>query len=127
MKLRDAMVAPIGQPSITIVSARPATTGDRPSTTCTYIGSALGATFFGAVFNFGLVRHNGGISVPEEQLRDLLQGTAVSDVGEAGLRLAVGSSLHLTFVVMLAMSGVILALALLLPRQGMSVRAIEAR
>ncbi|WP_177142919.1 MDR family MFS transporter [Variovorax sp. YR216] len=91
------------------------------------LGSALGATFFGAVFNFGLVRHNGGISVPEEQLRDLLQGTAVSGIGEAGLRLAVGSSLHLTFVVMLAMSGVILALALLLPRQGMSVRAVEAR
>ena len=27
-KLRDAMVAPIGHPSITIVSASPATTGD---------------------------------------------------------------------------------------------------
>jgi MFS family permease len=83
------------------------------------LGSALGATFFGAVFNFGLVRRNGGVAIPEEQLRQLLQGAALPDVSEAGLRLALGSALHLTFVAMLAVSLVIIALALLLPRQGL--------
>jgi MFS family permease len=83
------------------------------------LGSALGATFFGAVFNFGLVRQNGGVGIAEDQLRQLLQGAALPDVREAGLRLALGSALHLTFVAMLAVSLVIIALALLLPRQGL--------
>ena len=38
VKLRAASVAPIGQPSTIIVSANPATSVDRPSTPCTYIG-----------------------------------------------------------------------------------------
>jgi MFS family permease len=83
------------------------------------LGSAIGAAFFGAVFNFGLVRQHGGVGIPEDQLRQLLQGSAVPDVGEAGLRLALGSALHLTFVAMLAVSLVIVALALLLPRNGL--------
>jgi MFS family permease len=90
------------------------------------LGSALGATFFGAVFNFGLVRQNGGSAIPEEQLRDLLQGNAVPGLGEAGLRAAIGSSLHLTFVVMLVLCLVLVLLALLLPREGLGARARPA-
>jgi hypothetical protein len=83
------------------------------------LGSALGATFFGAVFNFGLARQNGGVSVPEAQLRQLLQGLPVADANEASLRMALGGSLHLTFMSMLVVSLVIVALVLMLPRDGL--------
>jgi MFS family permease len=83
------------------------------------LGSALGATFFGAVFNFGLARQNGGVSVPEAQLRQLLQGLPVADANEASLRIALGGSLHLTFMSMLVVSLVIVALVLMLPRDGL--------
>jgi MFS family permease len=88
------------------------------------LGSALGATFFGAVFNFGLTRRDGGMLFTDDQLRQLLQGGASSSSAatDAGIRLALGGSLHLTFVMMLAVGLGVLALAFLLPREGMEMR-----
>jgi len=83
------------------------------------LGSALGATFFGAVFNFGLSRAHGGTTIPEDQLRQLLQGSGMADMAEAGLRLAIGSALHLTFVSMLLVSLAMVLLALMLPKAGL--------
>ena len=80
------------------------------------LGSALGATLFGAIFNYGLTSRNGGVAFTDEQLRALLQ-TSSSALGsaQAGLRDSMGSSLHLTFIAMFAISLVIVVLALLLP------------
>jgi MFS family permease len=84
------------------------------------LGSALGATFFGAVFNFGLTRTDGGAAVfSGDQLRELLQGTSTPGIAETGVRMALGSSLHLTFVAMLAISLLIVVLAFMLPREGL--------
>ena len=85
------------------------------------LGSALGATFFGAIFNFGLTRSNGGAMISEEQLRRLLQGTAhdIATAGETAVRVALGSSLHLTFLAMLVITLGIVALAFVLPKEGL--------
>lgn len=80
------------------------------------LGSALGATVFGAVFNFGL-KHADGESITDDRLRMLLQGLHVSAASEAGMRSILANSLHLTFVTMLVVSLAIAALAFLLPRQ----------
>jgi len=89
------------------------------------LGSALGATFFGAVFNFGLTRANGGVLISETQLRELLGAVpnAAAAAGQAGIRMALGSSLHTTFVAMLVVALGIVALALLLPREGLGKAA----
>jgi hypothetical protein len=91
------------------------------------LGSALGATFFGAIFNFALVRQHGGVAIPEDQLRQFLQGTSVDAATHAGIRLALGSSLHLTFVALLLTSLGMVALALLLPRQRPLAAVAESR
>jgi MFS family permease len=90
------------------------------------LGSALGATFFGAIFNFGLTRQDGGVAFTEDQLRQLLQGTSTPSVSETGLRMALGGSLHLTFVAMLVISLAIVVLAMLLPKEGLEQRAGDA-
>lgn len=79
------------------------------------LGSALGATVFGAVFNFGLKHADAG-AITDERLRMLLQGLHVSAASEASMRAALAASLHLTFVTMLVVSLAIGALAFLLPR-----------
>ena len=83
------------------------------------LGSALGAAFFGAVFNFGLTRGDGSMMFTDDQLRLLLQGVQGSVAGDAGIRLALGNSLHLTFLMMLVVSLGVVALALLLPKEGL--------
>jgi MFS family permease len=93
------------------------------------LGSALGAAFFGAIFNVGLSRANGGAMISEDQLRQLLQGTqggAVATVGDAGIRAALAGSLQFTFLVMLVVTLGIVALALVLPRQGLGSRLGES-
>ncbi|RYZ09960.1 MAG: MFS transporter [Comamonadaceae bacterium] len=80
------------------------------------LGSALGATLFGAVFNLGLARSGDGAAFSDAQLRALLQGTHGTAATEAGLRLALGGALHLTFVSMLMFSLLIIVLALCMPR-----------
>jgi len=91
------------------------------------LGSALGAAFFGAVFNFGLTHSDGRPMFSDEQLRMLLQGMHGSVAGDSAIRLALGGSLHLTFVAMLVVSLGVIALALLLPREGLvESRAVAA-
>ncbi|MDB5826160.1 MAG: transporter [Variovorax sp.] len=92
------------------------------------LGSALGATFFGAVFNYGLTRGTAigaaGGAFTEDQLRQLLQGTVSSASSELAIRLSLASSLHLTFVTMLVISLAIVALAFLLPRHGLDTQPL---
>lgn len=89
------------------------------------LGSALGATFFGAIFNFGLSRANGGTMISEEQLHRLLQGTHGAEAvttADTSLRNALAGSLQFTFLVMLAVTLGIVVLAIVLPRQGLGSR-----
>ena len=93
------------------------------------LGSALGATFFGAVFNYGLTQAataGGGGLFTEDQLRQLLQGTLSSSSSEMALRLSLAGSLHMTFVTMLVISLAIVALAFLLPRHGLEIPPLAA-
>lgn len=83
------------------------------------LGSALGATFFGAVFNFGLTRQGSAVSISDDQLRRLLEGLPHAGFDAVAARLLLGSSLHLTFVAMLAISALMLVLILMLPRRGL--------
>ncbi len=78
------------------------------------LGSTFGATVFGAVLNFGLLRlgHAGASS---DQLRELLeQGSEAA--GESGLRAALEQSLHLTFTSMFAVALMVAAAAFLVPK-----------
>ena len=93
------------------------------------LGSALGAAFFGAIFNVGLSRANGGALVSEEQLRQLLQGAhggAVPTVSDIAIRAALAGSLQFTFLMMLVVTLGIVVLALMLPRHGLGLRTSEA-
>jgi len=85
------------------------------------LGSTLGATALGAVFNYGLIHTHGVGAVSADQLRALL-ATPVGMVGDNAVMLALHQSLHLTFWVMLVMTFGIVLLALLVP----SVRIREA-
>jgi hypothetical protein len=64
------------------------------------LGSTLGASFLGAVLNYGLLHSTGGASVSAEQLRELLNGTSDVAAAAASIRAALQESLHLTFVAM---------------------------
>jgi len=81
------------------------------------LGSALGAAFFGAVFNVGLAHHNGGVSIPDEELRSLLQGLSSFAPGKAAVREALNGSLHLTFLALLAIALVAAVLSYFLPKE----------
>ncbi|GAC1608791.1 MAG: hypothetical protein NVS3B2_18390 [Ramlibacter sp.] len=74
------------------------------------------------MFNFGLTRRDGAMAFTDDQLRLLLQGTHTSAISEAGIRTALGSSLHLTFMTMLVASLGIVALALMRPKEGLASR-----
>jgi MFS family permease len=92
---------------------------ERGSVTASYLfarslGSTFGATVFGAVLNFGLLR-SGHAGATSEQLRQLLeQGSAA--VGEPGLRAALEQSLHLTFVSMFGVALLVGATMFLVPK-----------
>jgi MFS family permease len=92
---------------------------ERGSVTASYLfarslGSTFGATVFGAVLNFGLLR-SGHAGATSEQLRQLLeQGSEV--VGEPGLRAALEQSLHLTFVSMFGVALMVAATLFLMPK-----------
>ena len=87
------------------------------------LGSTFGATVFGAVLNFGLLRlgHAGASS---DQLRELLERGRREAAGEFGLRAALEQSLHLTFISMFAVALMVAATAFLVPKV---VFAPEAR
>jgi hypothetical protein len=60
------------------------------------LGSTLGVTLLGAVFNFGISRHVGAL-VTSEQLRHLLDAPRDFTVTGVAARVALQSSLHMTF------------------------------
>ena len=60
------------------------------------LGSTLGVTLLGAVFNFGISRHASAL-VTSEQLRHLLDAPRDFTLTSAATRVALQSSLHMTF------------------------------
>jgi MFS family permease len=98
---------------------------ERGSVTASYLfarslGSTFGATVFGAVLNFGLLRlgHAGASS---DQLRQLLEGGSAG-AADSGLRAALEQSLHLTFVSMLLVALMVAATAFLVPKVSFAPR-----
>ncbi len=92
---------------------------ERGSVTASYLfarslGSTFGATVFGAVLNFGLLR-SGHAGATSEQLRQLLEQGSEA-MGEPGLRAALEQSLHLTFVSMFGVSLMVAATMFLVPK-----------
>jgi MFS family permease len=92
---------------------------ERGSVTASYLfarslGSTFGATVFGAVLNFGLLR-SGHAGATSEQLRQLLEQGSEA-LGEPGLRAALEQSLHLTFVSMFGVSLLVAATLFLVPK-----------
>jgi MFS family permease len=73
------------------------------------LGSTIGATLFGAVFNYGLSHAAGLGAVTADQLRQLLGGPAGTVVNSSAVRAALHQSLHLTFssIVVIALMSVI--------------------
>jgi MFS family permease len=84
------------------------------------LGSTFGATVFGAVLNFGLMRS--GAAVTSDELRRLLERGSAGPGGDAGLRAALEQSLHLTFVSMFAIALMVAATAFLVPRVAFAAR-----
>jgi MFS family permease len=102
---------------------------ERGSVTASYLfarslGSTFGATVFGAVLNFGLLR-SGHAGATSDQLRDLLQQGSEA-VGEPGLRAALEQSLHLTFVSMFAIALMGAATLFLVPKVSFAARRAPA-
>jgi MFS family permease len=60
------------------------------------LGSTLGVTLLGAVFNFGIARHAGAL-VTSAQLRHLLDAPRDFTFNDVATRVALQSALHLTF------------------------------
>ncbi len=92
---------------------------ERGSVTASYLfarslGSTFGATVFGAVLNFGLLR-SGHAGATSEQLRQLLEQGSQA-LGEPGLRAALEQSLHLTFVSMFGVALMVAAALFLVPK-----------
>jgi MFS family permease len=92
---------------------------ERGSVTASYLfarslGSTFGATVFGAVLNFGLLR-SGHVGATSEQLRQLLEQGSEA-IGEPGLRAALEQSLHLTFASMFAVSLMVAGAMFLVPK-----------
>jgi len=82
------------------------------------LGSTFGATVFGAVLNFGLMRS--GVAVTSDELRQLLErGSAGAD---SALRAALEQSLHITFGCMFAIALMVAATAFLVPRVAFAAR-----
>jgi MFS family permease len=99
---------------------------ERGSVTASYLfarslGSTFGATVFGAVLNFGLLR-SGHAGVSSDQLRQLLEQGSRAATGDAGLRAALERSLHLTFVSMFAIALMVAATAFLAPKVAFAAR-----
>ncbi|MGH6798562.1 MAG: MFS transporter, partial [Roseiarcus sp.] len=99
---------------------------ERGSVTASYLfarslGSTFGATVFGAVLNFGLLR-SGHARVSSDQLRRLLEQGSADAAGDPGLRAALEQSLHLTFVSMFAIALMVAAAAFLAPKVAFAAR-----
>ncbi len=80
------------------------------------LGSTFGATIFGAVLNFGLMHSGATGYVTSDQLRRLLERGSQGSAADAALRVALGQSLHLTFVAMFAIALMVAATAAFVPK-----------
>jgi EmrB/QacA subfamily drug resistance transporter len=78
------------------------------------IGSTLGATLFGAVFNYGLSHFEGVGPISSDQLRELLESPG-SPGRTTNIQMGLDHALHITFWVMLMISLTIVFVALLVP------------
>ena len=79
------------------------------------LGSTLGATVFGAVLNFGL-RHSPYLPAGgADQLRHVLDAPGGQVAADAGVRLALQQSLHLTFVALLVVALAVVVSMLFVP------------
>ena len=101
---------------------------ERGSVTAAYmfartLGSAFGATVFGAVLNFGLMRA-GLASVAPDELRRLLEGGDAA--GDQVLRAALEASLRTTFVAMFVIALLVAATAALVPKVTFAARRAPA-
>ena len=99
---------------------------ERGSVTASYLfarslGSTFGATAFGAVLNFGLLRW-GRAGVSSDQLRRLLEQGSSDAASDPGLRAALEQSLHLTFVSMFLVALMVAATAFLVPKVSLAPR-----
>jgi hypothetical protein len=99
---------------------------ERGSVTASYLfarslGSTFGATVFGAVLNFGLLR-SGHAGASSDQLRELLERGASEAAGETGLRASLEQSLNLTFVSMVAIALMAAATLFLVPKVSFAAR-----
>jgi EmrB/QacA subfamily drug resistance transporter len=79
------------------------------------LGSTLGATAFGAVFNYGLAHAKGVGAVTSDQLRQLLEAPPDTIGSHTAVLAALQQSLHFTFWGMFVISLTIVLLALLVP------------
>ena len=98
---------------------------ERGSGTASYLfarslGSTFGATVFGAVLNFGLLR-SGHAGASSDQLRELLERGSEA-TGDTGLRAALDQSLHLTFISMFAVALMVAAALFLVPKVSFAAR-----
>jgi MFS family permease len=96
---------------------------ERGSVTAAYLfartlGSTFGATVFGAVLNFWLLRAGLG-AVTSEQLRELFDGGAASN---GVLKAALDGSLRVTFVSMFVVALLVAATAALVPKVKFAAR-----
>jgi len=101
---------------------------ERGSVTSSYLfartlGSTFGATVFGAVFNMGLMRSGMG-AVTSDELRRLLEGGAAA--ANVGLRSALETSLHVTFVSMFVVAVLVALTAALVPKVVFVARRVLA-
>jgi MFS family permease len=104
---------------------------ERGSVTASYLfarslGSTLGATVFGAVLNFGLMRSAGAGAVTSDDLRRLLERASDGAAGASALRGALEQSLHLTFVAMFLMALLVAAAAALVPKVAFAAKRVPA-
>jgi EmrB/QacA subfamily drug resistance transporter len=87
------------------------------------LGSTLGATVLGTVLNFGLGHTRELGAVDASRLQRLLEASPDGLGSDAAVRLALHQSLHHTFWAMLAMSLLIVAVALRVPKVAIGRRA----
>jgi MFS family permease len=79
------------------------------------IGSTLGATLFGGVVNFGLAHAQGLGPVKADELRQLLDNAAEHFGDSASVLMVLHQALHTTFVVMLMVTLISVAVAWFVP------------
>jgi hypothetical protein len=91
------------------------------------LGSTFGATIFGAVLNYGLMRSGAVDHVTSERLRRLLEGASHGATSDSALRNALEQSLHITFVSMFFVALLVAATASLAPKVVFAAKRVPAQ